>query len=425
MQKAAVRPMAQSRTGAMRSLRAVMAVVFAMLVAGLAVVLNKLDLTAVDTLDKHVGDWRIALGSPRAAAQRRDIAIVIITEETLLDYESRSPIDRALLAELIRAIDLARPKAIGLDFIFDRRTRHDARLLAALREAKAPVVLGNIDERVTSIAPESLAIQADFLKTAGRPRGHLMLARKEGRLAGNDSVIRSIAAPYAAPAGAGAADSTVGGTRGMADVPATGSPAAFVDVLAAAAGVTPKPDVRLIAWQRQPDERTPLFLTLSVPRHSEDAVKPALEGLFLPSWREFLKDRIVLIGAAMIDRDQHTTPLSVIDPSGIPGILIHAQALAQRIDGNRDIGTLPDWIVSLVAGFVALSCFVAARRTGVKPNSFAYGFIGLVLIGATSFVAFSIYRIDFPSVALTIAWALGGFGGFVSRWIVPSSGPDG
>ena len=108
---------ARTSSCAWRLALAIVAALYAGGVAAIGLVLHRADFAIVHTFDKHVGDWRIALGSPLAAAQRSDIAIVLITEETLLDYESRSPIDRALVGELVRAIDSAGPKAIGVDLI--------------------------------------------------------------------------------------------------------------------------------------------------------------------------------------------------------------------------------------------------------------------------------------------------------------------
>ena len=414
---------ARTSSSARRLALAIVAGLYAGVVAAISLVLHRADLAIVHTFDKHVGDWRIALGSPLAAVQRSDIAIVLITEETLLDYESRSPIDRALVGELVRAIDSAGPKAIGVDLIFDRRTRNDARLLEALREAKARVVLGSVDARIAHIPAESLAIQAEFLKAAARPYGHLMLGRKESLLASHDSVVRYVAQPDGSGVRRPEAAVVVGGTRGVPASAAEASPEAFVDVLAAAAGIAVKPGVRLISWLRPPDAQTDLFATLALPRHSPDAVRPALDGLFQPSWRELLKDRVVLIGATMIDRDQHTTPLSVLDRSQMAGVLIQAQALAQRIDGNRDVREIPNWMVAVVAGVVALSCFLASRRhTGLNPHGLFYGLLGVVLIGTASFLAFWLWRIDIPSIALATAWALGGVGGFVSNWFYRPAG---
>ena len=385
--------------------RAVAALIYAIFAGLVGLILYKFDLPLVDTLDRHLGDLRIAYGSPVAKAQRSDIAVVLVTEDTLLDYESRSPIDRRLLAELVGAVDAAGPKAIGLDFIFDRKTRHDAALIEALRQTKAPLVVGAIDQRVQDLRAESLAFQSAFLKAVGKPFGHLMLGRKEGLMAANDSVVRYVAQPMAQ--GRTAAGQTPNDTKPTR---------ALSDALAVAAGLPTSAAVPTIAWLRAPDDRTPLFLTLAVPRHAADAVKPKLDGIFLPSWRELLKGRIVLIGATMVDRDRHITPLSAIDHATTAGIYIHAQALAQRLDGNRDIRRLPDWLIGLAASLVALTCFWAARLAGFQPTSFVYGLVGLVIIGFISTGAYTFFRIDFPSIALATAWAMGGIGGFFSSW---------
>ena len=123
----------------------------------------------------------------------------------------------------------------------------------------------------------------------------------------------------------------------------------------------------------------------------------------------------------MIDRDRHLTPLSALDKTAVSGTFIHAQALAQRFDGNRDIRELPDWIVVISAWLISLTCFYAARIVGFYPSSLLYGIIGAGLIGIMSFAAYAKFHIDFPSIALTTAWAAGGFGGFLSdrvfRWL--------
>ena len=431
MTSAAARPDERPDGGAPRRARRassraqlLAAAVFAGLVAFAGVMLHRFDLSLVDTLDKHVGDWRIALGSPKAKGQRDDIAIVLIDEQTLLDYESRSPLDRALIAELVRALDKTGAKAIGLDLIFDRRTRHDQRLLAALREVKTPVVLGSIDDRVPGLPDESLAIQAEFLKAAGKRYGHVMLARKDSKLLASDSIVRYIAPPHQAGSGDGGSavpgamrSAVASGTRGAEPSVPQGPPAAFVDVLARVTDAKERSTSRVISWLRPLDDRTPVFSVLRLPRHNPGTLKPGLDGVFGASWREQLKGRIVLVGAEMVDRDQLLTPLSVLDRSTMPGVFIHAQALAQRIDGERDVRVLPDWVTGLVAGGVAFLCFMAARWSGINPQGVGYGALGVVMIGFASYLAFMLFRIDFPSIALATAWAVGGFAGFSSEWV--------
>ena len=180
-----------------RLMRGLVALHLAALITALGIGLQRIELPIVDTFDKHIGDLPVALGSPRATDQRLDIALVLITEDTLLDYETRSPIDRNLVAELIRTVDLADPRAIGIDLIFDRRTRHDASLLQAIRETKSPLVLGAIDRRADRVPCESLAVQEEFLRSTDKPFGHLMFARKQSQLLAYDSVVRYIAPPLA------------------------------------------------------------------------------------------------------------------------------------------------------------------------------------------------------------------------------------
>jgi adenylate cyclase len=368
-------------------------VVFAFLLAVVSLVLDRLNIAPVETVDRLIGDYRIALLSPQAPRQRSDIAIVLITEETLLDYDSRSPIDRGLLAEMIRAIDAAGPKAIGLDFIFDRRTKQDSALLAAITAAKAPVVLGAIDARVP-LTRDSLAYQRDFFARAGRPYGHFMLERKSGVIdAGRDSRARLVGQSY----------------------PDSSGPPAFSAVLARAAGYTHEPENRQIAWLREPAEQ-PLFTTIEIPRHDPAAMHTTVAETLLGPLKEALQGRVVLIGAAMIDRDRHTTPLSVLDGASIHGIYIQAQALAQRIDGDRDVWHLP-WYVSLPGvGVLGLICFFVARFVKLQARSYVYEVFGLVLIGLLSCAAFWYWRLDIPSIALATAWLGGAIGGRKSDW---------
>jgi adenylate cyclase len=395
-----------------RAKRVGLALLFSVLVAAFGLELNRRDLAFVETFDKMTGDWRIALGSPRASDQRTDIAIVLVTDETLRDYESRSPIDRVLIAELIQAVDKAGPRAIAIDLILDRRTKSDDLLLAAFNQAKAPIILGSIDERVLdkngNPPCESLSIQADLLKAAGKPYGHLMLERKSGFIAeSRDNTVRFIAGP---PAAYGA------GRQVCRTVTLPPAREAFSDTIARSVGITPKPGRQAISWLRSPANGYGLFTTLPLPRHDPKTLQPALNGLVTDSMRESWKGRVVLIGADLMDQDQHMTPLSVIE-GPVAGVAVHAQALAQRIDGNRDVVEWPWWANVLVVALVAFACFSAARERGINPHGLIYGLVGLILIGLASGLAFRWRLIEIPSIALATAWAVGGFGGFISEWV--------
>ena len=140
-----------------------------------------------------------------------------------------------------------------------------------------------------------------------------------------------------------------------------------------------------------------------------------LQDLFQKSWGDVLKDRIVLIGAWMTDRDKHTTPLSVLDGATMPGVLIQAQALAQRLDGNRDIKNFPLWLRFAIVSFVALLCFLAAMHLRLSPHGKIYDIAGILIIGVVSLLCFSYFKLDLPSIALATAWAGGVWGGWHSK----------
>jgi adenylate cyclase len=389
--------------------------IFCLLVAALGLELDRRDLQLVQTFDKVAGDWRVALGSPAALDQRADVAVVLITEDSLLDYEVRSPVDRALLAQILRSIDQAAPRTIVLDIIFDRRTRSDDELLEAIAHAKAPVVLAAIDERVRDIdgTPpcESLLRQQDWLKAAARPVGHAMLERKAGRLpSGDDNIVRRLAEPLSHQIG----------NRLCRSVTPPGEPLA--DVAARAAGAKLKDGQRQIAWQRRPHDGSDLFDRLEIPRHDPFVAGSLAGKLKSAAWPDRIKGRVVLIGAQMIDRDVHETPLSVLE-GPVPGVMIHAQAIAQRLDGNRDISVLP-WSVSLAAiALLAYVTFWLARIVSFKLSG--KGFLlrlyetvwaagGFVLIGLAGLLALRIGSIELSSIALATVWIGAGWGGKMS-----------
>ena len=67
-------------------------------------------------------DLRTKYLSTRPQTQHKRIALVYVTEKTLESHAYTSPTDRQLLADLVRAVDAAKPAVIGFDFIIDRPT---------------------------------------------------------------------------------------------------------------------------------------------------------------------------------------------------------------------------------------------------------------------------------------------------------------
>jgi adenylate cyclase len=331
-------------------------------------------------------DYRTAHWSRHPLTQHKRIALVYITEKTLEPYPYLSPTNRQLLADVIKAVDAADPAAIGFDFIIDRKTEpgNDAALVAALRNAKAAVVLGAVDDDAPHRPGEAKSFQADYLEKANRSVGHLYFENDHQTLVISDQVVRQMAKP--------------GLSRTY--------PESFAEQLAQKAGSYPKPKSEYISWLLQPTDQTETFLTLS-----GEQVLGRTGGPPLPL-KDLLGGRVVLIGGNFPDRDQHLIPLSVGDGRRYPGLFIHAQILAQIID-QRSLSLLSkpvQVIVFLLA--TALGFWVGRRQTRIHLVTELVSVATLILIGILAFIYADLI---FPYTGVLLTWLAGVSAGYYSR----------
>jgi adenylate cyclase len=335
--------------------------------------------------DKFTYDWRTYLFAERAPAPRSDIAILLVDEHSLNGYYYLSPIDRGLLAELVKSVDAAGAKAIGLDVVFDRPTepQKDQALVEAIKQAHTPIVLGAHDSRSGETA-EQLAYQEKFIADIGRPAGHFYFAPAADELALGDQAIRYLLPPSQDPP----------------------YRPALAQVLADLDGKKPQPASPLIYWRLPPaNGGAELFPEFVVPAHRDrdgNQTRPALPD----SWKSALAGKIVLIGGGFSDRDRHLTPLTVATREPVQGVEIHAQILAQLRDG-RSIHQMPWWAEFLAAAFVTGLGVIAAVRwtlSGSGAISTTIAFLAIVTIGSFLFW-YSSYIL--PSATLFLAWAFG------------------
>jgi CHASE2 domain-containing sensor protein len=331
-------------------------------------------------------DLRTALLSPHPETQHKRIALIYVSEKTLESHAYLSPTDRQLLADLIKAVDAAGPAAIGFDFVIDRPTEpaKDAALLAALRDAKTPVVLGAIDEPAHREGTAK-SFQADFLEKANRSIGHLYFESAHAtRVIISDNVVRLMAKPSY--------------SRTYKET--------FADQLSLKAGSYPKPKSDYISWLLQPKDHTETFMTLSAEQVLGRSGGPALPI------KEMLRNRIVLIGGNFTDRDQHLIPLSVTDGRRYPGLFIHAQILAQILD-QRSLSTL-GWPLQLLVLILAsgLGFWIGRRQTQIHLVTELVSVAGLILIGV---LAFAYGSLIFPYTGVLLTWLAGVSAGYYSR----------
>lgn len=295
--------------------------------------------------DRFIGDWETA-ALTAAEPQSPDIVIVAITENTLKQFAYRSPIDRAFLARLLETLAQRKPRAIGLDILFDQPTEpaKDKLLETTLDHLGVPLAVSYTDSPDIE-APQQLAYLDHFVPP--RLRALATLATDQF------DTVRWIYPGHALPGG--------------------GYLASFPRALAADVGVKTPAKLVAIAWHGQPAPNIPAF------REYPAELVPALPA-------DWFKGKIVLIGTDLTLTDRHRTPFSTVyaDAGMLPGVVIHAHSLAQLLDGRPPPGIGP-W-----GNFInALGC---AMLGAMLP---AFG--GLMTL-----------RVGVGAVFLVLFWLVGG-----------------
>ncbi len=274
-----------------------------------------------------------------------EIVLVAIDEDTLSHLPYRSPIDRAFLARMIRHIDAAAPRAIGVDILLDQPSEpdKDAALLSALGSAKSPIVMGYAtgDDGLT-------AKQAKFLDQAlkGLDKGLVTLSRDDF-----DGTVRTL-------------------------YPGREVAGSFMPGLAAA--------LAKIGGKTAPAGGRIRFYHDAAGHPLSFKTYPAHSAALLPA--DWFRDRYVLIGSALPTSDRHPTPFVTILGAelGTPdGMAIHAHMLTQMLRGERILAPPPWAAAAIVLGMALIAALILslplAPLTGAAVLA---GLIGAYLAGA-------------------------------------------
>ena len=336
-----------------------------------------------------LADVRTSALSDQLPSQHPHVAIVGITDQTLSEYKTRLPIDRALLARLVDAIDAAGAKVIGIDILFFRTAPADNEdmLIAAIKRAKAKVVLAAADERLGLSQPQ--IDSAIGLSCPDRPPGRL---RQSGNRAGLGGAVQGAA-----------------GRRHR--LPQELCPAA-----GGSCGPPGRHDLRRIAWLREPRDGSDTFLTIP----AETLLGPADDPLAKAA-RNGLKDKIVILGGLFPDMDQHLTPMTSRTNERMPGAVVHSHIVAETIDG-RGIRQLEvnSLVLRLVLAILAGFGFLIGWRYRLKRQGILLGSLATVVIIAIDTIVFWQFRIVLPIVLALLAWFIGEFAGHhAGRWLGP------
>ena len=315
----------------------------------------------VDRLEHWLGDWRFAIAGAQLPAAHPEVTLLLVREESLLESGRLSPVDRAVIADLIGLVDGFDPRVIGIDFIFDVETAQDSELLAALQAATSPIVLGAYEERgdgADALQLKQRRTQLAFLETAGKPYGYVNLATDF------DRVVRRRASP----------------------VEESGT-ISFSDLLAQTAGAPePANGVERIDWLTAPKGGGDPFTRIFADQLDVLKARPdVMERLF--------KDRVVILAAGLQSMsDYHLTPLDQGDTQRTMGAEIVAQMVAQRLDQRRVREFDP--VSSLIAA--ASAAFLAALLT-LRHGSLVFDApLSLALLFGFDILIFVVFSVIAP-----------------------------
>jgi class 3 adenylate cyclase/CHASE2 domain-containing sensor protein len=240
------------------------------------------------SLDNVIQDWEISRLIPPKPIYN-DIVILAVNENTLRQFQYRSPLDRAFLSKVLKRVAEGKPKAIGLDFLFDQPTEpaKDAELKATLADLPVPLVVA-YTENPSIVTPPQLAYLRSYVPLSRRAMANVAKDQH------------------------GTARLVFPGEKDADGRYIVG----FDHALAAYAGVKTNAGLQPIVWTRPPAGEKSAF-----PEFEAQAVD------FFPP--QLFANKIVLIGSDESLVDRHRTPFtSVSDKGTLAGIVIHAYSVA-------------------------------------------------------------------------------------------------
>jgi len=326
-------------------------------------------------IEYWTSDWRTVFLADRTLHEHAKIVIVTFNYDTF--GGEKTPIPRDFHAQVIQAIDAMQPRAIGLDFYFLQAQSEEAdrKFIKAIRDAKAPVVVGAVDKSATQFVPSQFEYQKKFLANAGRASGYINLQFDSG------NVVRVTSPPLD---GSQFRESFAYqlAKRGGADVSGIASRSASIR----------------IAWLVGPNFDTQPFTIIP----AQDILKQS-EMANGNETTSAIKDKIVLTGIDFPYLDDHETPFTVWSGKEMKGVMIHAQVIAQLLDG-RYLHDLTTAGRNLFLGATGLIGFILSWLFWRRPlDVTGLGVATVVLVGLDA-VSFSIFRTALPLFFALYIW---------------------
>lgn len=321
--------------------------------------------SVLDFVDDWLADLRLTTIAP-AMEPHPDIVIFTITEDTLSHYPYRFPLDRGMIADAVERFNAAGVRAIGIDILFDQPTESskDERLARAVAASKVPVVVGWAS-RAEGLTADQVNHLATYLKDAVHAPSNLVKA-------GGDGTVRWI---Y------------------PGEETETGYRTAFAPALAREAGANVTTETQNLYFRSDTDGSPVPFRTF--PLHILKNIP-----------QQWYADKIVLIGADLPNEDRHRTPFAALlgnHEGSLPGIVVHAFAIAQLIDGytfDRK-NLLIELAVAVIVAALGVSIAVVGLRLIAR---IALAIASLTLLWTAGFGLFALGDVMIPLFAPSLAF---------------------
>jgi CHASE2 domain-containing sensor protein len=317
-------------------------------------------------------DWRSALLADRIDHFHDKIIIITIDVPSLGGVIQ--PVPRDYTARLLRAVNDMAPRAIGLDLYFasSQGAEKDEQLTNAIRATKN-LVLGAVDATAREFTQSQFDYQNRFLQQCREtPVGYINL--------NNDfEIVRATEPP----------------------LPGSLFPKSFASVLYATFDSALPPatdDEHPIAWLVGPGENLSPFRTISAHNLLDVATETDRAAL-----HAILTGRIALIGIDLTQIDHFRTPISLRTGRKMPGVIVHAQTLAQVVDG-RVLSELPAvWKTGFLIAVTIVGLVLSWMFWRRRMNFLSLGVATSVLVVLDA-LAYKGLRVVLPITPALFVW---------------------
>ncbi|MEO1488666.1 MAG: adenylate/guanylate cyclase domain-containing protein [Pseudomonadota bacterium] len=378
-----------SEAGTIQILAALLVVFFAVFIARFSWTLpdGETPTPLTNAAERALYDLRSYYSADMVEPDER-VVLVVFTDQTLIKAQKRSPLPRDMLAEALANLDGMGAKAIGIDILFDQPQDEDVELIETLRSMQTPAAVGYaaVGTNEDDIVFEQQQYLEEFL----------------GALEGSNARPASIRL-----------DNAFGSTRvwpsiepglppllGRAMVGDAGGPVEVFE------GYTGGIEYRRSLFEDQSDTgnddiSAPLFSSLDIDLFVD------LDPSIAPFVAEQIEGKYVLIGGDIVDYDRVETSFTSVDGEVPAGIAVHAEMIAQMLDGKAlpQISSALKWafavLVVMSAVLVALLEWPARRLVPLMIVLFTL-FIGAPIVLQVE----DVDTYGLPAVGWLVAWVL-------------------